>query len=427
MKGRMKVSELARQAGVSKETIHFYLREGLLPRPHKVGKNLAFYDESHVSRILLIKKLQKERYLPLEVIKRVLGDGRGHGSAEDLELLGGLFALTVGMVSGPEGSLPRAALLDRYPITAEELALLAAEGLVVEVGGRYDAWDVRVVELYAQARTEAGYAPSFAASLFGLYRRHLESLAKAEAKEVFQSLLSVENPLEYVLGIRRARGATNRYLLLMRARLIQKEIEAYVAEVERAVEADREPLLWPASPALRKRGADDSAARDAGGDLDALELRLRQEALAEPVRGLPRALLGATLVRKARQALIETSDRSAFELCARGLAELSLVSMSDNEPMVDVLLARLVRGRAYVSMPRFYGSFELGLRELEGVAAVDPEAHATLAWLKANACYFLGAALLGDSSRQVEARAALSRAADLDVDGPLTLCVRARS
>jgi DNA-binding transcriptional MerR regulator len=426
MEGRMKVSELAHRAGVSKETIHFYLREGLLPKPQKVGKNLAFYDETHLSRLLLIKKLQKERYLPLDVIKRVLADGRGHGSAEDLELLGELLALTTGMTSVAEGSLAKAAVMGRTQVTSDELLRLAAEGVVAEHEGRYDAWDVRAIELYAQARTEAGYAPSFAASLFGLYRRHLETLAQSEAKEVFQALLTAERPLEYVRGLRRARGATNRYLLLMRARLIQREIEAYVAEVERAVEADHEPPLWPASPSLKARGANDRAALDAEGDLDALEARLDEAVKQGPGRGLPRALLGATLVRKARQALL-SSQGSAFELCARGLAELNGVSLSDREPEADVLLARLVRGRAYVSMPHFYGSFELGVRDLQAVCAVDPGRDATRAWLKANACYFLGTALWREPSRQRDAQAALATAVELDLDGPLSRCVKERA
>ena len=39
----MKISELVKQTQVSKETIHYYIREGLLPRPRKLGKNVAEY------------------------------------------------------------------------------------------------------------------------------------------------------------------------------------------------------------------------------------------------------------------------------------------------------------------------------------------------------------------------------------------------
>ena len=68
----MKISELAKAAEVPKETIHFYLREGLLPKPRKRGKNVADYDDSYVERIRLIKSLQEQLYLPLALIKKIM-------------------------------------------------------------------------------------------------------------------------------------------------------------------------------------------------------------------------------------------------------------------------------------------------------------------------------------------------------------------
>lgn len=68
----MKISELAERAGVPKETIHYYLREGVLRRPHKKGKNRADYNESYVEQIHIIKGLQDNYFLPLSVIKKIL-------------------------------------------------------------------------------------------------------------------------------------------------------------------------------------------------------------------------------------------------------------------------------------------------------------------------------------------------------------------
>src|SRR4051794_17709453 len=63
--GGMRMAELALRSGVSRETIHFYLREGLLPRPRKGGRTVAYYDEEHLSRLTLIRTLREEKYLPL--------------------------------------------------------------------------------------------------------------------------------------------------------------------------------------------------------------------------------------------------------------------------------------------------------------------------------------------------------------------------
>ena len=68
----MKIGKLAKQTQVSKETIHYYIREGVLPRPRKLGKNVADYSESYVGRIRVIKDLQDQCFLPLSVIKKIL-------------------------------------------------------------------------------------------------------------------------------------------------------------------------------------------------------------------------------------------------------------------------------------------------------------------------------------------------------------------
>ncbi|MFO8047680.1 MAG: MerR family transcriptional regulator [Desulfosudaceae bacterium] len=65
----MKMSELSDAAGVNSATIRYYIRQGLLPRPYKTHKNMAYYDEQYIDRVLFIKKLQKEYFLPLDVIK----------------------------------------------------------------------------------------------------------------------------------------------------------------------------------------------------------------------------------------------------------------------------------------------------------------------------------------------------------------------
>ncbi len=68
----MKISELVERTKVARETIHYYIREGVLGKPRKKGKNTADYDESYVDQIRIIKGLQDNYYLPLSVIKKIL-------------------------------------------------------------------------------------------------------------------------------------------------------------------------------------------------------------------------------------------------------------------------------------------------------------------------------------------------------------------
>ncbi len=68
----LKMKDLEAQTGVTREAIHFYLRQGLLPEPQRPKRNVAHYSNEHVVRIRAIKQLQQERSLSLESIRQIL-------------------------------------------------------------------------------------------------------------------------------------------------------------------------------------------------------------------------------------------------------------------------------------------------------------------------------------------------------------------
>jgi len=62
----MRMRELEKASGVGRETIRYYIREGLLPEPSRASRNSAFYSDDHVARLKAIKRLQgKVRYQPI--------------------------------------------------------------------------------------------------------------------------------------------------------------------------------------------------------------------------------------------------------------------------------------------------------------------------------------------------------------------------
>lgn len=65
----MRMRELELASGVSRETIRFYIREGLLPEPARTHRNSATYNDEHLARLLTIRRLKDERFLPLSVIR----------------------------------------------------------------------------------------------------------------------------------------------------------------------------------------------------------------------------------------------------------------------------------------------------------------------------------------------------------------------
>jgi DNA-binding transcriptional MerR regulator len=78
----IKIGELAKQAGVSVSTIHYYVQQGLLKAPEKTSRNMAYYDPAAVEEIRMIQDLQTRQYLPLSVIKLILeAKQQGQGGA----------------------------------------------------------------------------------------------------------------------------------------------------------------------------------------------------------------------------------------------------------------------------------------------------------------------------------------------------------
>lgn len=82
----MKISELVERTGVPKETIHYYLREGVLRKPRKGAKNSADYNENYVEQIRIIKQLQEHYFLPLSVIKKIIRRHQKQSSSEKYSL-----------------------------------------------------------------------------------------------------------------------------------------------------------------------------------------------------------------------------------------------------------------------------------------------------------------------------------------------------
>jgi DNA-binding transcriptional MerR regulator len=124
----MRIGELAKVAGVTVQTIHFYLREGLLPPPTKTAPNMAYYGPEYLEDIRLIKQLQSERYLPLGLIRQLLETKReGHDLGQVSEML---LALDWAFGDAKEQA-------EVGPMTLPEYIL--GTGLSMEVVGRLEA------------------------------------------------------------------------------------------------------------------------------------------------------------------------------------------------------------------------------------------------------------------------------------------------
>lgn len=139
---KYRMRDLCALTGLERQTIHFYIQEGLLPEGHKTGRNMAYYGDLHLERLRMIKKLQEERFLPLRAIRAVLGgkaagfsDGQRQQIAEvKTRLLG--HARGRALVGASDETVTIDELADAHGVPRADVEELISLGLVGEAGER---------------------------------------------------------------------------------------------------------------------------------------------------------------------------------------------------------------------------------------------------------------------------------------------------
>lgn len=192
----LRMKDLVDASGLMRQAIHFYIKEGLLPPGLKSSRNAAWYGETHLARLSLIKKLQHERFLPLRAIKAVLSEQDEHFSRDQQRFIRELKTHATHLLRGPDTveRVPLERLLETFPVTAaeaEELDRLglapllrdpaappapgAAEPLFIAAS---DAW---VYETLGELR-QLGFteAMGFSVADLGLYEEAISTLFERE-------------------------------------------------------------------------------------------------------------------------------------------------------------------------------------------------------------------------------------------------------
>lgn len=189
--GLLRMGALAEASGVPAATIKHYLREGLLPAPVKTSRNSAWYSPEYVDRIKLIKRLQEERYLPLDVIKRILENEPDQVEAR-LELGDTLLERSQRRIAGGRG-MSRHRAIERLGLPAEVLDGFERIGAIEPVEGkrgpRYSQPDAEFLQAISDFR-KGGYGEALGFTIYDalIYMRHLEALARDEVDVISEKL-----------------------------------------------------------------------------------------------------------------------------------------------------------------------------------------------------------------------------------------------
>lgn len=231
--GLLRMGALAEASGVPPATIKHYLREGLLPAPVKTSRNSAWYSPEYVDRIKLIKRLQEERYLPLEVIRRILENEPDRIEAR-LELGDALLQRSQAAVASGRG-ITRKQAVSKLDLPEDVLdgfeRIGAIEPIEAGSGVRYGQPDAEFLTAISEFR-RSGYGEALGFTIYDalIYMRHLEALARDEVDVINAKLPGRLSPDDAADLIERGHGP-------MRDLLSAIHVKLLIAELRRRREA----------------------------------------------------------------------------------------------------------------------------------------------------------------------------------------------
>ncbi len=147
----MRISDLARESGVSVATVKYYLREGLLPPGRLTATTQAQYGDEHVERLRLVRALLGPADLSIAQVRRVLALVDEDRDVT-FDLLGAVQHATAGAPTAADFA-PSRALIERagwriHPESPEIAQLAAALAALGDAGFAIPA---RNLEAYVDA------------------------------------------------------------------------------------------------------------------------------------------------------------------------------------------------------------------------------------------------------------------------------------
>jgi DNA-binding transcriptional MerR regulator len=227
--GLLKMSELVERSGVSAATIKHYLREGLLPEPVRTSRNMAYYPHGFVERIQLIKRLQEQRFMPLRLIKQMLG--------EDPERLSALLELEDRIVeqalnaSQTQQRVSAAEIRRRYEMPQAVLDRLGEIGVLTPGPRGYDPDDVKIIEAIGRFRA-SGYDETLGFTVYDTlrYRKALEPLVAEEVRTLLDRLAGEVEPDRAVELIRAGSEPLRDLIGAMHSKLLLAELRRQRSE-----------------------------------------------------------------------------------------------------------------------------------------------------------------------------------------------------
>jgi len=368
MKGnrqKLRIGELASAAGVSVPTVKFYLQQGLLPRPEKTGRTMSYYDPSCVARIRLVRRLQREKYLPLAVIRRVIASGRHY--REELEF--GRAVFRSGKFPAQKKSLDRGELskFTGYPST--KVDALERERLLMPVTEngrkRYDTMDVAVIKLF-QSRERLGLPMDYSLRTVLAYRDAIGEAVRKDMRlfaRIMLGEISTGLAVEYMTE---ADETLDQFMVLYRTKLLR----SLSAEALEQVSAFSHRLRGICRFPLKPRSLAEMAGRGQPWDLMAMLFRGRFEKFIQSAHHRPGSSREFRKLFHGLAWFLEVNGEPGFSqtasLLRKGLSQFQSITAQTPGTGIQILTSYFCAA-VYAILPDIFGTRDKGMAILQDV------------------------------------------------------------
>ncbi|MCC6558735.1 MAG: MerR family transcriptional regulator, partial [Polyangiaceae bacterium] len=242
----MRMAELSARSGVPRETIHFYLREGLLPRPAKGGRTVAFYGPEHLDRLRTIRHLREEKYLPLAVIRRLL-DSPAAAAERDLDALADVLHIAPDPSADRGGPPPSPAAAAE----ADARGLLGPPREIPPDGAGAD--ERRVLAIVDEVLALDPAARALTLDDLEASAEGLTALVEREAALFFDAVIRSADAASAIAALRRGRGAVARFITAYRDLMLRRVVEDLLVSIERGPDRIARAATVPLSPDAERR------------------------------------------------------------------------------------------------------------------------------------------------------------------------------
>ena len=189
----LKMKELSEITEVNSGTIRYYINQGLLPQPYKPHKNMAYYDEGYIEKIQLIKNLQQNHFLPLEVIKMII-DETDYDLNKVKHFLKNIEEVPwfePKVEKNGKDFMTKEEIINEFDVNARDFEAAVTYNMIApDNNGLYDKENIKLVRLASQFRklgltTERGFTMEFLL----LHAELIEFMARKEIDVFVKNIL----------------------------------------------------------------------------------------------------------------------------------------------------------------------------------------------------------------------------------------------